>query len=151
MYCQPYSAGVSNPGVPVVLVTEEGYPSRNTVGETYERVVTDLEDAMSFFPLPVREEMMAPGQLKWPHRHSLLKIHLYMENWQEAATTATDVIGAPVLNSSAPRIIPHGIMMVTGAVADQALKSFSGRWLRAEHFAWLLGGHKLFGKSGRIR
>ena len=43
MYCQPYSAGTDKMGVPVVLITENDYPARNTVGETYDRVIEDLE------------------------------------------------------------------------------------------------------------
>lgn len=95
MYCQPYSAGVSNPGVPVVLVTEEGYPSRNTVGETYERVVTDLEDAIELLPVTSPRGDDGAWATKVAAQALLAKVHLYMENWQEAATLATDVIGAP--------------------------------------------------------
>ncbi|HDZ42190.1 MAG TPA: hypothetical protein ENH59_11020, partial [Bacteroidetes bacterium] len=46
LYSQPYSAGQSNLGVPVVLKTENNYPSRNTVGEVYTQVVKDLTDAI---------------------------------------------------------------------------------------------------------
>ena len=44
-YAQPYSSGTENPGVPIVLVTEIGKPARNTVGEVYQQIVSDLTEA----------------------------------------------------------------------------------------------------------
>jgi starch-binding outer membrane protein, SusD/RagB family len=92
MYCQPYAAGAGNMGVPVILKTENGYPARNTVGDTYQRVVTDLTDAI---PL-LGEDNPRGGDAAWIGRWGakaiLAKVQLYMGNWQEAANMATDVI-----------------------------------------------------------
>ncbi|MEZ4996087.1 MAG: RagB/SusD family nutrient uptake outer membrane protein [Bacteroidales bacterium] len=93
MYCQPYSAGTTNLGVPVVLVTENGYPARNTVGETYDRVIEDLEDAVSLLPATNPRVMMLPSQPKLPHRHYWQRLICTWKNWQAAATYATTVIG----------------------------------------------------------
>lgn len=93
MYCQPYSAGEANLGVPVVLVTENGYPARNTVGETYDRVITDLEAALALLPVVNPRGDDAAYATKTAAQALLAKVNLYMENWQEAADYATDVIG----------------------------------------------------------
>ncbi len=98
MYCQPYSAGTENMGVPVVLVTENGYPARNTVGETYDRVVTDLEDAIALLPATNPRGGDAAFATKVAAQALLAKVHLYMENWQDAATLATTVIGTTGLS-----------------------------------------------------
>lgn len=92
MYCQPYSAGEANLGVPVVLVTENGYPARNTVGETYDRVITDLEAALALLPVVNPRGDDAAYATKTAAQALLAKVNLYMENWQEAADYATDVI-----------------------------------------------------------
>ena len=46
-YAQPYTSQPNSLGVPVVLVTENGSPARNTVAEVYEQVVADLTEAES--------------------------------------------------------------------------------------------------------
>ena len=48
-YAQPYSPDTDNPGVPIVLVTEIGKPARNTVGEVYQQIVSDLTEAEGIF------------------------------------------------------------------------------------------------------
>ena len=98
MYCQPYSAGEANLGVPVVLVTENGYPARNTVGETYDRVITDLEAALALLPVVNPRGDDAAYATKTATQALLAKVNLYMENWQEAADYATDVIGTAGLS-----------------------------------------------------
>ncbi len=98
MYCQPYSAGRDNQGIPIVLVTENGYPARNTVGETYDRVIEDLEDALQVLHV----NNPRGGDKAWATKATaqalLAKVNLYMENWQEAADYATDVIGTTGLS-----------------------------------------------------
>lgn len=103
IYCQPYAAGTGNMGVPVILKTENGYPARNTVGEAYERVVTDLTDAI---PL-LAEDNPRGGDAAWIGRWGakaiLAKVYLYMGKWQDAANMATDVIansGASLFTAS---------------------------------------------------
>jgi hypothetical protein len=98
MYCQPYSAGTSNMGVPVVLVTENGYPARNTVGETYDQVVKDLEDAIPLLSTSNPRGDDAAWATKTAAQALLAKVNLYMENWQAAANYATTVIGTAGLS-----------------------------------------------------
>jgi hypothetical protein len=98
MYCQPYSAGTSNMGVPVVLITENGYPARNTIGETYDRVIEDLETAATLLPMESSRGSDAAFASKTAALALLAKVNLYMENWQAAANYATTVIGTAGLS-----------------------------------------------------
>jgi hypothetical protein len=98
MYCQPFSAGRDNMGVPVVLVTENGYPARNTVGETYDRVIEDLETAIPLLPLVNSRGTDGAWATKTAAQALLAKANLYMENWQDAANYATTVIGTTGLS-----------------------------------------------------
>ena len=102
MYCQPYSSGTDNLGVPVVLVTENGYPARNTVGETYDQVVTDLLAAIPLLPATSARGTDAAFATKVAAQALLAKVYLYMGNWQEAANYATTVIGTTGLSLFTP-------------------------------------------------
>jgi hypothetical protein len=92
MYSQPYASGRDNLGVPVVLITENGYPARNTVGEVYDQVVTDLGNAISLLPVTNSRGSDAAWATKWVATALLAKVHLYMGQWQMAADEATNVI-----------------------------------------------------------
>ncbi len=91
-YALPYSAGTDNLGVPVVLVTENGYPARNTVGEVYEQVVSDLEDAIALLAEENPRSTDGAYATRWSAKALLSKVYLYMEEWSLAAQYATDVI-----------------------------------------------------------
>ena len=119
-YCQPYKAGRDNLGVPVVLVTENGQPSRNKVGEVFDQVVKDLLEAES----PISDNFKRSGVddnaavASKPAIQALLsRVYLYMENWQGAADYATKVInsgkyklasGADYINMFSAATAPEG-------------------------------------------
>ena len=92
LYSQPYASGPNNLGVPVVLVTENGYPARNTVGEVYDQVVSDLGNAINLLPESNSRGSDAAWATSWTAKALLAKVHLYMGEWQLAADEATDVI-----------------------------------------------------------
>jgi hypothetical protein len=92
IYSQPYAGGTGNMGVPVILKTENGYPSRNTVGEVYQRIVTDLTDAVSLLSEDNPRGGDAAWAGSWAAKAVLAKVNLYMGQWQSAADLATDVI-----------------------------------------------------------
>ena len=92
MYSQPYIAGTGNPGVPVVLVTENGYPKRNTVGEVYTRILTDLDSARTYLSATNPRGADGAWATRWAAKALLAKVYLYMGQWQKAADMATDVI-----------------------------------------------------------
>jgi hypothetical protein len=94
-YAQSYKCGTNNPGVPVILKTENGQPARNTVGEVYDQIVNDLLEAESLMDDKyVRSGVDdAAATCTKPAIQALLsRVYLYMENWQGAADYATKVI-----------------------------------------------------------
>lgn len=93
IYCQPYVAGRDNLGVPVVLVTENGYPARKSVGEVYDRVVEDLIASIPLLSATSPRKDDAAWATKTTSNALLAKVYLYMGNWQKAADYATTVIG----------------------------------------------------------
>ena len=96
-YAQPYKCGTGNPGVPVILVTENGLPARNTVGEVYDQVVKDLLEAESLMSDDYARAGVddAAAACTKPAIQALLsRVYLYMENWQGAADYATKVINS---------------------------------------------------------
>jgi starch-binding outer membrane protein, SusD/RagB family len=92
LYAQPYAAGADNPGVPVVLVTENAYPARNTVGEVYTQVIADLKSAETLLLGVNPRGDDGAWATSWSAKALLAKVYLYMENWQQAAVYANDVI-----------------------------------------------------------
>ncbi len=98
MYCQPYSAGRDNLGVPIVLVTENGYPARNTVGDTYDQVISDLEAALPLLPVKNPRGDDAAFATKVAAQALLAKVSLYMEDWPAAASYASTVISTTGLS-----------------------------------------------------
>ena len=96
-YAQSYKCGTENPGVPVILVTENGLPARNTVGEVYKQVVEDLLEAeklMSDDYARAGVDDAAAACTKPAIQALLSRVYLYMENWQGAADYATKVINS---------------------------------------------------------
>lgn len=91
-YAQQYSSGRDNPGVPIVLVTQNEYPPRNTVGEVYDQVVLDLQAAEELLPAVNPRDNSMAWATKYAAKALLAKVYLYMEDWQNAAAYATDVI-----------------------------------------------------------
>jgi hypothetical protein len=95
LYCPAYIEGRENAyGLPIVEVTELGEPARNTIGETYDFIVADLEFALENLPNSPIHEGSDPKA--WATKYAaaalLARVNLYMENWQEAADYATTVI-----------------------------------------------------------
>jgi hypothetical protein len=94
LFCQPYSLGRSQLGVPVVLVTENEKPARDDLGTVYDQVEADLLDAASKLATVSPNEGTDP--VGWATRYAaealLARLYLYMEKWQDAANYATQVI-----------------------------------------------------------
>jgi starch-binding outer membrane protein, SusD/RagB family len=95
-YAQPYTYQKESLGVPIVLVTEEGYPARNTVAEVYAQVVSDLTDAERLIGSYVREGSKDPLGVasKGAVQALLSRVYLYMGDWQKAADYATTIINS---------------------------------------------------------
>lgn len=84
-----YTAGNDHEGVPVVTVFDkDSRPRRNTVAEVYTQVVSDFQEAISLLnddPGSARISKVAAQAL-------LSRVYLYMGNYAEAASLATQVI-----------------------------------------------------------
>ncbi len=96
-YGQPYTYAPESLGVPVVLVTENGYPARNTVAEVYAQIVQDLIDAETLMADDFAREGVndpAAAANKNTVRAFLSRVYLYMGEWQKAADYATKVINS---------------------------------------------------------
>lgn len=94
LFALPYSAGATNPGVPVILQPVEGYePARDklprkTVGEVYTQIVSDLTDAAAKMP----EESSDFRADKYSALAFLSRVYLSQAKYAEAATAADEVI-----------------------------------------------------------
>jgi starch-binding outer membrane protein, SusD/RagB family len=98
LFCQPIAqgAGASQLGVPVVLVTELGQPARNTLGEVYAQIESDLLAAEA--DLPTVSPNGGTDAKGWATKYAaqalLARYYLYTEDWQSAADYATAVISS---------------------------------------------------------
>lgn len=94
LFCQPYSAGADQLGVPVVLVTENGKPARDNLGTVYDQVEADLLDAAA--KLSAESPNAGTDAVGWATSIAaealLARLYLYMEEWQTAADYASGVI-----------------------------------------------------------
>lgn len=97
-YCQPYNYNSTEDdkmGVPLVLVTENGKPARDSKENVYNQIVADLLQAESimaddYVRAGVTDKAATPTK---PAIQALLsRVYLYMNKWQEAADYATKVI-----------------------------------------------------------
>lgn len=96
-YAQPYTTQPESLGVPVVLVTENGQPSRNKVKEVYEQVVADLLEAEGLISNDfTRAGISDPAAMvsKSAIQALLSRVYLYMGEWQKCADYATKVINS---------------------------------------------------------
>lgn len=92
LFGRPYAQNKGgNPGIPVVLGTEENlYPARNTVKEVYDSVIADLLKAGSL----IKEAKNANFASKEVVDALLSRIYLYMEDNENAILYANKVINS---------------------------------------------------------
>lgn len=96
-YAQPYTVQPNSLGVPVILVTENGLPARNTVKEVFDQVVADLLEAERLISADyTRSGCDDPAAVvsKSAIQALLSRVYLYMGEWQNAANYATTVINS---------------------------------------------------------
>lgn len=96
-YGQPYTYQPESLGVPVVLVTENGQPARNTVAEVYAQIVQDLTDAEGLMADDYQRQGIndpAAAASKPAIQAFFSRVYLYMGEWQKAADYATKVISS---------------------------------------------------------
>ena len=96
VYAMPYTYNNgAELGVPVVLVTENGQPARETVAKVYEQIVSDLTTAENLMSDSYRRSGVtdAGAVVTKPAIQALLsRVYLYMGEYQKCADYATKVI-----------------------------------------------------------
>jgi len=89
---------VGDLGVPIVLspsrgVNEDSYPARATLQVSYQQVKTDLEEALKLLPESQANNAATRGRATKPAARALLsRLHLYLGEWAQAETRASEVI-----------------------------------------------------------
>lgn len=94
MYAQHYTftADASHPGIPIVLESDvAALPSRNTVAEVYQQVISDLTTGISMMTQTRDGSFM---MTKEGAQAILSRVYLYMEDWSNAAAMANSVISS---------------------------------------------------------
>ena len=97
-FAQPFTYRPDGVGVPVVLETRIASPERNTTREVYQQILADLTEARGKFSSDYNAEYRGgSGNLKgFASRDAatalLARVHLYMGEWNQAATYATEII-----------------------------------------------------------
>ncbi len=96
IYGKPYNFDKKALGVPLKLTSalEEKAMARNTVEECYNQILADLEEAeKNYQMLPENMQFKRNYRTNLPMVQLLLaRVHLYMENWQQAYEYAEKVI-----------------------------------------------------------
>ena len=93
------SAGAGNPGVPVVttVLGPADKPSRNTIGEVYAQVISDLTAAKGLIGSPTDITRFTPAGID----ALLARVYLYSGDYNNAITSANAAIGAVALADQA--------------------------------------------------
>ncbi|HKJ00863.1 MAG TPA: RagB/SusD family nutrient uptake outer membrane protein [Longimicrobiales bacterium] len=94
MYAQHYTftADASHPGIPIVLESDvAALPSRNTVGEVYSQVISDLTTGIGMMTQTRDGSYM---MTKEAAQAILSRVYLYMEDWGNAVAMANTVISS---------------------------------------------------------
>ncbi len=101
MFGQPYQ--VSNgatPGVPLILEPFEGnveFPARASVNEVHTQIKADLDAAIADLPETYGSAIETRGRAtKGSARALLSRLHLYRGEWDQAASTARQVLAAGI-------------------------------------------------------
>ena len=114
-YASPYVAGESNdhPGVPImtqptIVIEDAQNVSRASVNDVYQAILTDLQDAKTLLAgLPTHAGANSGRATSTVAAAFLARVHMDMENWEQAADEADFVInnfgGYGALN-----IVPRG-------------------------------------------
>lgn len=88
-YARPYTDNPGGPGVPIITAYQADLkPARNTVGEVYDQMIKDLDQAYSLMTLFVNSSQFS----KYAAKGLQAKIYLNKDDKAAAKTAALDVI-----------------------------------------------------------
>lgn len=86
LWSRPYSHGRDNMGVVLVTSSQPSTPKRATVGEVYDQIVRDLEDAIKYMDHGQQRRGNAAYISKATAQGLLSRVYLYREENQKAIT-----------------------------------------------------------------
>jgi starch-binding outer membrane protein, SusD/RagB family len=99
IFATSYTTDTSAPGVPLVLTyNPDLLPKRNTVGEVYTQIVSDLRTALKSAPGYVNSVLLS----RYAIEALLAKVYLYEGDNTNAKSAAADVINAHVFTLASP-------------------------------------------------
>lgn len=85
--------GVPLPLTPSRGVDESSFPARATLQQTYDQIKFDLDEALRLLPENQANNAATRGRATKPAVRALLsRLHLYLGEWTQAETRATEVI-----------------------------------------------------------
>ncbi|MBR1401700.1 MAG: RagB/SusD family nutrient uptake outer membrane protein [Prevotella sp.] len=93
LYGEPYTDNPQSPGVPLKLkvAIEENSIARNTVAECYDRIVSDITEAISL--MGSNTGVTTDYHINVPAMYTLLsRYYLYMGQWEKCASAASEAI-----------------------------------------------------------
>ncbi|MDN5200067.1 RagB/SusD family nutrient uptake outer membrane protein [Fulvivirgaceae bacterium BMA10] len=95
-----FTSGAAHPGIPIVTEFDQfAEPSRNTVNEVYNQIVSDLTTAISMMNADRGSSTILS---KLAVQGLLARVHLYRQDWANAEQLATEAInGSSGLTSNA--------------------------------------------------
>ena len=125
LFAPPYAkGGGSQVGVPVVLKTEIGSPSRNTVEEVYQQVIADFTQAINLL-----NNDNAPFFISEMAAKALLsRVYLYKGENGQAEQLATDVISSGLFS-----LVPNDSYIASWGVDGSSEEIFTLRFLGPEN------------------
>ena len=94
LYAKPYSLGRSNPGVVLRKSTDNTTTTRATVGEVYDQIAADLNDAIRLMSNGGVSRGNAGYASKAAAQGLLTRVYLYMEENQNVVDLADEMLGA---------------------------------------------------------
>lgn len=93
------SYGQSNPatdlGVPIIEHFEDGQPERNTIQEVYDFILDEAATAASLMADNTAEDVASVTFTPMAAEALMARVNLYMGEWADAITHATNVIDGP--------------------------------------------------------
>ncbi len=114
-FAHPYTTSPNDPGIPLVTKLDISsfdpfiLPTRNTVKEVYTQVIADLEKAYSLMTTYKGTAYFS----KYAARALEARVYQHMGDWENAKTTALDVIS----NSGWVMLAPSAYVSPSGTVA----------------------------------
>jgi len=93
LYAKPYSLGRSNPGVVLRKSTDNSTTTRATVGEVYDQIAADLNEAIRLMSNGGVSRGNAGYASKAAAQGLLTRVYLYMEENQKVVDLADEMFG----------------------------------------------------------